>query len=65
MIQLGIVGHPIGHSKSPRMHEAALAVAGMNGQYIPHDVTPDALLAWLQAQRDAGMRGSMSPSLTK
>ncbi|HHD57456.1 MAG TPA: shikimate dehydrogenase [Desulfobulbaceae bacterium] len=35
----GILGHPVGHSLSPVMHNAALAAMGINGVYIPMDVT--------------------------
>jgi shikimate dehydrogenase len=29
--RLGVVGYPIGHSLSPRLHEAGLAIAGLEG----------------------------------
>ena len=35
----GIIGHPVAHSLSPVMHNAALAAMGINGVYIPMDVT--------------------------
>jgi len=34
----GILGHPVGHSLSPAMHNAALPVMGINGVYVPLDV---------------------------
>ena len=31
----GVIGDPIGHSKSPLVHNAALAAAGIDGCYVP------------------------------
>ena len=33
----GIIGHPVGHSLSPIMHNAALQSMGINGVYVPMD----------------------------
>ena len=35
---LGIMGQPVGHSFSPRIHNAAFAAGGMNAVYIPFEV---------------------------
>ena len=35
---IGIIGKPVGHSLSPRIHNAALAAAGVNAVYIPFEV---------------------------
>lgn len=40
---LGIIGHPVGHSLSPAMQNAALAACGLNYIYVPFDVHPDRL----------------------
>lgn len=40
---LGLVGHPIGHSLSPVMHNAALAAAGLDLAYVAVDVDADTL----------------------
>lgn len=37
---VGITGHPLGHSLSPKMHGAAMAAAGINGIYLKFD-SPD------------------------
>lgn len=37
----GVVGFPIGHSKSPRMHGHWLAELGLPGHYVPLDIAPD------------------------
>ena len=47
---LGVIGHPIGHSLSPRMHNAAFAQdgtrpAGADYVYVAMDVMPDRLPA--------------------
>ncbi|MEO6725142.1 MAG: shikimate dehydrogenase [Blastocatellia bacterium] len=34
----GIIGKPVGHSRSPLMHNAALAALNRNGVYLPFDV---------------------------
>jgi 3-dehydroquinate dehydratase/shikimate dehydrogenase len=34
----GIIGHPVGHSRSPLMHNAALAALNRNGVYLPFEV---------------------------
>jgi 3-dehydroquinate dehydratase/shikimate dehydrogenase len=33
----GLVGHPVGHSLSPAMHNAAFAAAGLDAVYVPLD----------------------------
>jgi len=33
MIQLGLIGYPLGHSLSPKIHGAALKACGLNGNY--------------------------------
>ncbi len=34
-----VIGHPVGHSLSPRMHNAAFEAAGLNYVYVAFDVT--------------------------
>ncbi len=34
----GIIGHPVAHSMSPAMHNAAFAATGINGVYVAMDV---------------------------
>ncbi|HEY9704557.1 MAG TPA: shikimate dehydrogenase [Allocoleopsis sp.] len=38
---LGVVGYPIEHSRSPIMHNAAIAFLGVDYIYLPFSVTPD------------------------
>lgn len=37
----GVVGYPIGHSLSPRMHNAAMKAAGRDAVYLPFEVESD------------------------
>ncbi|MEJ2753249.1 MAG: shikimate dehydrogenase, partial [Chloroflexota bacterium] len=37
----GLIGWPVSHSFSPAMHNAALAVLGLNWVYVPLPVPPD------------------------
>jgi shikimate dehydrogenase/3-dehydroquinate dehydratase type I len=48
-IVLGLVGHPIRHSISPSIHEAALAALDLPGVYLPFDVGASSLDSILQA----------------
>jgi len=41
MFQLGILGHPVAHSKSPAMHEAAGRALGIHVAYARFDVAPE------------------------
>ena len=41
MIQLGLIGYPLGHSLSPRIHEAALESSGLEGNYSLFPIEPD------------------------
>ena len=39
-----VLGHPIGHSLSPIMHNASIARLGMDAIYLAFDVAPQKLL---------------------
>jgi shikimate dehydrogenase len=41
MIQLGLIGYPLGHSLSPAIHRAALHSCGLDGRYSLFPVPPD------------------------
>jgi len=53
----GVIGHPIGHSKSPLMHNHWLRENGIRGHYIPMDVAPEHLERVLRTLPHAGFRG--------
>ena len=48
---VGVIGDPIEHSRSPQMHNAAFAKAGLDYVYVPFHVRPDDL-----AQAIAGFK---------
>jgi len=54
--RLGLTGHPLGHSMSPGLHNAALAAAGLTGEYGLYPVAPEdeAGLAVLLARLRSG-----------
>ncbi len=39
--RLGLIGYPLGHSFSPQLHRAALASAGLEGDYQLFPIPPD------------------------
>jgi shikimate dehydrogenase len=44
-----LLGHPVAHSLSPRMQNAAFAAAGLDWEYVARDVLPDELEAAARA----------------
>lgn len=53
-----VVGHPIGHSRSPDLHRAAYAVLGEDIDYGAHDLVEEQLPAFVDARRgDPAWRG--------
>ncbi|MBF0129219.1 MAG: shikimate dehydrogenase [Alphaproteobacteria bacterium] len=53
----GVIGWPIGHSRSPRLHAYWLDRYGIDGAYIPLRVPPDRLAYVLRALAYAGFKG--------
>lgn len=54
---LGVMGDPIGHSKSPAMHDAAITALGLSGAYVPLHIRPEGLRDAIQAVKALGFRG--------
>lgn len=52
-----VLGHPIGHTLSPPMHNASLQALGMDAVYLAFDVHPDALMSTLLSMGAMGFRG--------
>ncbi|WP_170382325.1 shikimate dehydrogenase [Ruegeria atlantica] len=53
----GVIGHPIAHSKSPKLHGHWLKSYGLSGHYIPMDVAPADLETVLRTLPKAGFVG--------
>lgn len=54
---LGIIGHPIGHTLSPHMHNTAFAHDGADYVYVAMDVWPNRLPAAVEGLRALGFVG--------
>jgi shikimate dehydrogenase len=39
--QLGLIGYPLGHSLSPKIHIAALKACGLKGEYSLFPIAPE------------------------
>jgi shikimate dehydrogenase len=53
----GVAGHPIAHSLSPVIHNAALSSDGRNAVYLAFDVAPDDFPRFVEGMRSGGARG--------
>lgn len=60
MKRLAVLGHPVGHSRSPTMHGAALAELGLSREwaYEAIDVTPDRFEARVREMPGEGFAGA-------
>ncbi len=54
---LAVIGHPIAHSLSPAMHNAALRALELDFAYVPFDVPPDMLAEAVLGIRSLGIVG--------
>jgi len=52
-----VLGHPIGHSLSPAMHNAAFDALNMDALYLAFDVPPERLMTTLGVMSELGFRG--------
>lgn len=59
MQKFAVLGHPIGHSLSPLMHNASIKALGLDAEYeyIKLDVPPAELMARLEKMPAEGFRG--------
>lgn len=54
---VGLIGHPVGHSKSPEMMNRAFRACGLPFVYLAFDVAPSELGAAVRGMRALGFRG--------
>lgn len=54
----GVLGWPVGHSRSPRLHGHWLEVHGIDGAYLPLPVRPERFESAVRALVDLGFRGA-------
>lgn len=52
-----VLGHPIAHSLSPRMQNAALRKLGLDALYLAFDVCPERLMGTLKIMGEIGFAG--------
>jgi shikimate dehydrogenase len=55
---VALVGHPVAHSLSPRMQNAAFAARGLDWTYVALDVPPERLAAAVRGLAAAGLAGA-------
>lgn len=55
---VGLMGWPVGHSVSPRMHNAAFKALGLNWRYLPLPVPPGRVEAAVRGLVALGFRGA-------
>jgi shikimate dehydrogenase len=56
-LPFAVLGHPVGHTLSPAMHNPALRAMGMDAVYLAFDVLPERLMTVLPAMADMGFGG--------
>ena len=54
---VGLIGHPVEHSFSPPMHNAAFEELDLDYAYVAFDVNPDDLKAAIQGAQSLNIRG--------
>lgn len=54
---LGVIGHPIEHSLSPKMQNAGFAASGLDYAYVALDVSPDRLPEAVAGLASLGFKG--------
>ena len=54
---VGLIGHPVEHSFSPPMHNAAFQSLGMDYTYVAFDVNPNDLSSAIEGARSLNIKG--------
>ena len=55
---VGVLGHPVVHSLSPRIHNAAFRAQGVDMVYLAFEVRPEQLGSAVEGLRALRMRGA-------
>ena len=55
--RLAVIGHPVAHSASPRMHQPALDAAGIDARYVRIDIEPGQVGEAFRRMRALGFIG--------
>ncbi|SNR22821.1 shikimate dehydrogenase [Halorubrum vacuolatum] len=53
----GLIGHPVGHSLSPPMHEAGYDALGLDARYVTFEPAPDAAREAVESAATLGVAG--------
>ena len=53
----GVIGHPISHSKSPKLHNYWLSKHNIKGYYVPFSITTEKLKNSIKSLMDLGFKG--------
>ena len=56
-LKFAVIGHPVAHSLSPKMHTANFASIGFDATYEKFDVAPEDVASFVRAKRDEGYSG--------
>ena len=58
-MKFAVIGHPVAHSLSPKMHSANFAAIGFDGTYEKFDVAPEDVERFVREKRHVRrLRGS-------
>ncbi|MBM7541701.1 shikimate dehydrogenase [Amphibacillus cookii] len=56
-MELGLIGYPIQHSKSPWIHQQFLKQAGLSGEYILYEIHPDQFVEEIKQLKQLSLDG--------
>ena len=56
-VKFAVIGHPVAHSLSPKMHQANFKAIGFDGTYEKFDVAPEDVEAFVRAKQREGYAG--------
>lgn len=56
-LKYGLIGHPVKHSLSPAMQNAAFHALGIDAEYLLYDIDPENLKSFLQGAASSGISG--------